>query len=87
MKNRLFNFTNERASKTLRVIDSICGITLILLTIFSYLLGIHRFLENKLGIGDEWCNTVVGICAIILMTLEQMITYNIDKHLANNQHI
>ena len=82
MKLFRFPYGGERTNRWISIIDSAIGILLVLFCCFSHVLGIQEYLQQRFGFEEIWADAAIVISIILLMYLEQFVTYHIDKRIS-----
>lgn len=81
MKRIRIAYADERKSKWIKLVDRIILVGIFLTVGLSRILGISEFIQNQLNFSKVWADVLIVSVAIILMHIEQFVTYQIDKRI------
>ena len=78
---KLFNsrYEEDRKNKSIGIIDRIFGVSLLLLCAFRKIIGLFDFVQNLFKVNDLVTDIIFLISVLMLLKIEQIITYYIDK--------
>lgn len=79
---KLFRYGCERTNRLISMVDSAIGIILVICCGLAPAFGVQGYLEQELGFTEFWADATVCICTILLVHLEQFVTYHIDKYIS-----
>ena len=78
---KLFNsrYEEDRKNKSIGIIDRVFGVSLLLLCAFRKIIGLSDFVQNLFKVNDLVTDIIFLIFVLMLLKIEQIITYYIDK--------
>ena len=78
---KLFNsrYEEDRKNKSTGIIDRVFGVSLLLLCAFRKIIGLFDFVQNLFKVNDLVTDIIFLISVLMLLKIEQIITYYIDK--------
>lgn len=78
---KLFNsrYEEDRKNKSIGIIDRVFGVSLLLLCAFRKIIGLSDFVQNLFKVNDLVTDIIFLISVLMLLKIEQIITYYIDK--------
>ena len=78
---KLFNsrYEEDRKSRGIGIIDHVFGVSLIILCAFRKMIGLSDFVQNLFKVNDLVTDIIFLISVLMLLKIEQIITYYIDK--------
>lgn len=78
---KLFNsrYEEDRKNKSIGIIDRVFGVSLLLLCAFRKIIGLFDFVQNLFKVNDLVTDIIFLISVLMLLKIEQIITYYIDK--------
>ena len=72
-------YEEDRKSRSIGIIDHVFGVLLIILCAFRKIIGLSDFVQNLFKVNDLVTDIIFLISVVVLMKIEQVITYYIDK--------
>ena len=72
-------YEEDRKSRGIGIIDHVFGVSLIILCAFRKMIGLSDFVQNLFKVNDLVTDIIFLISVVVLMKIEQVITYYIDK--------